>query len=141
MTARKIIVLDKYPVPLVSANAIRGQTRYTSKKLVPWREFGVLVGRQARARFGTLPRPVRVWAEFRFPTNARRDTANYYPTIKALVDGLVTANLLDDDRDGYIEGPLLIRSYPNGPERLRLIFESVPVEQLGKMFSEEHNVS
>lgn len=50
----------------------------------------------------------------RFPTNHRRDVGNLYPTAKAIVDGLVDANLLADDDDTRVLGPDLRRHIPNG---------------------------
>lgn len=38
-------------------------------------------------------------------TNGRRDPANWYPSFKAAVDGLVDAGLLDDDDHTRVAGP------------------------------------
>lgn len=38
-------------------------------------------------------------------TNRRRDVANYYPTIKACLDGVVDAGVLPDDDDKHVIGP------------------------------------
>lgn len=38
-------------------------------------------------------------------TNRRRDVGNYYPTVKACLDGIVDAGVLDDDSDKYVVGP------------------------------------
>ena len=38
-------------------------------------------------------------------TNRRRDVGNYYPTVKACLDGVVDAGVLDDDSDAYVVGP------------------------------------
>lgn len=54
----------------------------------------------------------------RFPNNVRRDVGNYYPTAKALVDGLVDANLLPDDNDTHLIGPDMRRELPNGTPRV-----------------------
>lgn len=37
--------------------------------------------------------------------NRRRDAANWYPTVKAALDGCVDAGLLADDDDRHIVGP------------------------------------
>jgi crossover junction endodeoxyribonuclease RusA len=50
----------------------------------------------------------------RFPDNRRRDVGNFFPTAKACVDGLVEANLLNDDSDNHIVGPDMRRHIPNG---------------------------
>ena len=38
-------------------------------------------------------------------TNRRRDVANFYPTIKACLDGCVDAGVLPDDDDKHVIGP------------------------------------
>lgn len=50
----------------------------------------------------------------RFEDNIRRDVGNYYPTAKAIVDGLVDADLLPDDNDKHVIGPDMRRHIPNG---------------------------
>lgn len=39
------------------------------------------------------------------PTNGRRDPANWYPSFKAAVDGLIDAGLLEDDDHTHVLGP------------------------------------
>jgi hypothetical protein len=53
-----------------------------------------------------------VW--YRFPDGRRRETSNLQPTSKAIVDGLVDAGLLLDDRDEFVDGPDNRREWPNG---------------------------
>lgn len=57
-----------------------------------------------------------VW--YRFPSNIRREVSNLQPTSKNIVDGLVDAGLLVDDRDEFVDGPDNRREYPNGPHRV-----------------------
>lgn len=59
---------------------------------------------------------VIVW--FRFPDNIRRDTSNRQPIVKAIVDGLVVAGVVPDDRDEFVGGQDARRLYPNGPHRV-----------------------
>lgn len=40
---------------------------------------------------------------------ARGDVANWHPTVKALVDGLVDYGVLPDDSDEFLQGPFLYR--------------------------------
>lgn len=121
---------DEWPGDLLNVNALRGQTRYTGRLAAPWRAYGV--GLAHRAGRPPVAVPARIWAEFRFPTNHRRDTPNLYPTAKAIVDGLVDAGLLPDDCDGVVEGPFLRRVYPNGPLHLRLVIEPITPDDLGQ---------
>ena len=46
-----------------------------------------------------------VVATFSFADNRRRDVGNFYPTVKACIDGFVDAGVLDDDSDKYVIGP------------------------------------
>jgi len=54
-----------------------------------------------------VPRLTRAYclAELRFPDRRRRDPANWYPTVKAAVDGLVQVGVLADDDSGTLLGP------------------------------------
>lgn len=38
-------------------------------------------------------------------TNRRRDVGNWYPTIKACLDGIVDSKILPDDDDAHVIGP------------------------------------
>lgn len=67
-----------------------------------WRKAGAW--QAAQAKVPHLER-VHVMAEFRFRDNRRRDPANWYPTVKAAVDGLVDAGVIDDDSPRYLLGP------------------------------------
>lgn len=125
-----VIPKRQWPGDLLNVNSLRGQTRFLARRTAPWRELGALLGVKYR---GALPdAPVRVFAEFRFPTRHRRDTPNLYPTAKALIDGIVDAGVLSDDCDGVIEGPWLKRVYPNGPEQITLVLVPIPTEELGQ---------
>lgn len=61
---------------------------------------------------------VHITVAIRWPDNIRRDPGNWYPTAKAIVDGLVDAELIHDDSDTYVVGPDLRRERPNGPARV-----------------------
>lgn len=47
----------------------------------------------------------RIVCELRFPDRRRRDPANWTPSAKAAVDGLVDARVLPDDSATYLDGP------------------------------------
>jgi crossover junction endodeoxyribonuclease RusA len=69
----------------------------------------------------------RIVVAIRFPNNIRRDVGNYYPTAKAIVDGLVDSRLIHEDNDLVITGPDMRRDYPNGPLRVTVtITEETP---------------
>ena len=137
-----VVVLEipgrHFPGKPLNVNDLRGHTRNLSRLVTPWRELGAGLGRDRRFPH-PFTSPVRVWAEWRFPTDHRRDTPNLYPTVKALIDGLDDAGVLDGDHDGVVEGPWLKRTYPNGPLRLRLVL--VPLhggDGLGTPYPEEN---
>ncbi|MGN7703499.1 hypothetical protein [Cellulosimicrobium sp. 22601] len=136
-----VVVLEipgtRFPGKPLNVNDLRGQTRHLSRLTVPWRQLGAVLGRDRRFPH-PVRTPVRVWAEFRFPDNRRRDTPNLYPTIKPLIDGLVDAGVLVDDHDGVVEGPWLKRTYPNGPLRLRLVLIPLTPSALGTPYPEEN---
>jgi len=46
-----------------------------------------------------------ILAVYQPPDNRRRDPANLYPSVKAVVDGIVDAGVLDDDSAAYLGGP------------------------------------
>lgn len=64
-----------------------------------------------------------ITVHIRFPDNIRRDVGNYFPTAKALVDGLVDMQVIADDNDEIITGPDMRREYPNGPARVTVHIE------------------
>ena len=113
-----VIPQGRWPGKLLNINAMRGHTANTGRLARPWRELGFWTAKEAKLT--TYMRPVEIWARFRFPTNHKRDTANLYPTIKALVDGLTDARVFVDDCDGIVYGPFLEREYPNGPAQITL---------------------
>jgi hypothetical protein len=65
-----------------------------------WRHAGKQVAKQ-------LPKMlrVRVVVYVQFRDRRRRDPANWYPTAKALVDGIVDAGVLPDDSSKFVIGP------------------------------------
>ncbi|WP_194521947.1 hypothetical protein [Cellulosimicrobium sp. JZ28] len=137
-----VVVLEipasRFPGKPLNVNDFRGQTKHLARSVKPWRQLGCVLGRDHRFPHPFV-HPVRVWAEFRFPDNRRRDTPNLYPTIKPLIDGLVDAGVLLGDHDGRVEGPWLKRTYPNGPLRLRLVLVPLPGgDGLGTPYPEEN---
>lgn len=74
--------------------------------------------RRSNATTGTwLPRPAfrraHLTVHVAWPDQRRRDVANLSPTIKALVDGAVDADVLRDDDDKHLVGPdLRVVTFP-----------------------------
>ena len=119
----------RYPGKPLNVNDLRGHTQHLSRLTKPWRSLGAALGRDRRFPH-PFTTPVRVWAEFRFPTNHQRDTPNLY--------GLQDAGVLVGDHDGVAEGPWLKRTYPNGPARLRIVLVPLTASQLGTPYPEEN---
>lgn len=73
-----------------------------SSKVKAWRERAYWAARSVN-----VPRIERAYllAELRFNTNRRRDPANWHPTVKAVLDGFVDADVFADDSADYVLGP------------------------------------
>lgn len=80
-------------------NANDRDKRRPDKVIAAWRDAAAVL-----ARKGKLPKlgACRIIATLHFTNNIRRDAPNYYPTIKACVDGLVIGEVLDDDDDLHV---------------------------------------
>ncbi|HET6356059.1 hypothetical protein [Streptomyces sp.] len=64
-----------------------------------------LMAALAAAKPGPLFHRAHILGVYHPPTNGRCDPANWYPSFKAAVDGLVDAGLLDDDDHARVAGP------------------------------------
>jgi len=90
------------PAPWLNANS-RVDRRSQTKDRQAWRQAGATWAHSAK-----LPKLGRahLLAELRFVDNRHRDAHNLYPSLKALVDGMVTDyGLLPDDSHRYLIGP------------------------------------
>lgn len=88
-------------LPWLTANQ-RGSWRRSHRLIRDWRNLGAWSARAAH-----IPRlaAARVIVELRFTSARRRDPANWSPTAKALVDGLVDAGVFADDDSSQVFGP------------------------------------
>jgi len=68
-------------------------------------ECPALMAALAAAKPGPLFQRAHVLGILHPDTNGRRDPANWYPSFKAAVDGLVDAGLFDDDDHTRVVGP------------------------------------
>lgn len=89
------------PARWLSANQRTDLRRQTPDRRA-WRDTTALLARAAK-----LPKldRVHIVATLHFTDLRRRDPHNFYPTIKAAVDGLIDAGLLADDSSNYLIGP------------------------------------
>jgi hypothetical protein len=102
MTGRTWTVTIPAPAEWLNANGRTDRRRQTPARRA-WRDAGRLHSRSAK-----VPHLAKahIVAELRFAgPNRRRDPHNYYPTIKATVDGLIDSGLLPDDSSEYLIGP------------------------------------
>jgi hypothetical protein len=73
----------------------------SAKLSAQWRE----AGRMAAAGLPVWDCPVRVVAYVVKPRRGRYDPNNLWPTVKAVVDGVVDAGVLVDDDHAHVVGP------------------------------------
>ncbi len=73
----------------------------------------------------TEEHPCCLFVEVCPPSNRRMDTPNWYPTVKALIDGLVDAKVLSDDNDKIIRSTTFLprgHCTPDKQYQVHLIF-------------------
>lgn len=102
MSGRSWTLRIPAPGRWLNANS-RSDRRAQTPDRRAWREAGHVYARQAR-----LPKLGRahIVATLRFADRrVRRDPHNYYPTLKAIIDGLIDYGLLPDDSHEYLTGP------------------------------------
>jgi len=116
-----VINEDRFPCMLVNVNDERGQTRHLARRRAPWRALGYLLARGMTP----VPHPVTITALFRWPDKRVRDSPNWYPTVKALVDGCVSAGVLLADDDRHVTLLSMGPDLPHGPKRITLRIETV----------------
>jgi len=87
------------PVDWISAND-RMHWRPKASLTAEWRRAGALWAKSKRLPHIDVPVSITAWVH---RTDRRRaDAQNRYPTVKAVIDGLVDAGVLDDDSDQYV---------------------------------------
>jgi hypothetical protein len=101
MTARSWTLRVTAPAQWINANGRRDR-RQLAPAVRLWRNAG-----HTHALAAKLPHLDRahILATLHFTDARRRDAHNFYPTLKALVDGIVDAGVLDDDSTRYLDGP------------------------------------
>lgn len=68
-------------------------------------------------------RPCTVAVTVRPPTARRNDAPNWYPTVKALVDGMTDAGVWTDDNNAVIKAMTFIAGEKSGTDRYRFELE------------------
>jgi crossover junction endodeoxyribonuclease RusA len=98
---RQETIVMPAPAAWLNANARTDRRKQTPDRRT-WRDSAHLHGKSKRINPFTK---AHILATLRFTTNAHRDPHNYYPTLKACIDGFVDAGLLPDDSSEYLIGP------------------------------------
>lgn len=85
----------------------------------------------ARGQAKGIPRlqRVKIRAIYKAPDNRRRDVSNLFPSVKAAVDGLVDAGVLQDDNDRYVKSLEMTRS-PDNVRGGQLIIEIIDLDEV-----------
>lgn len=100
-----MIVVDLGPSPAepLSLNRER-RMHWAARRRVtePWKTVTFWVARQAHLARAVGGRPATITVVLPVRGHHRRDPANYYPTVKAVVDGLVLAGVWPDDTPDYV---------------------------------------
>ena len=95
------------PAPALWLNSNQRRNRRGDAPIVKaWRDVTAW-----RARSAKMPKlgVCRITATLHWTDRRRRDSGNYYPTIKAAIDGLVDAEVLDDDDDLHVLSLTMMR--------------------------------
>lgn len=94
--------LIEFPVgmPLLNTNKIRGHWSKTFAATRNIRRMANILACNQRIP-KEIPK-VRIRGIYRPPDQRRRDSSNWFPTLKAAVDGLVDARVIKDDSDKYV---------------------------------------
>lgn len=104
------------PAPCAWLNSNQRLHRMAAAKLTAqWRA----AGKQAATDLEPVEGQVRILAYISKPRGGRWDPNNLWPTIKALVDGIVDAGLIPDDDHEHLIGPDMRRG-PKAPAAITL---------------------
>jgi len=98
-----VLELGPAPAPPLSLNEERRlHWRARCRRTDPWRDLTILMARQARLARAVLAAPATITVVIPVADNRRRDPANYYPVVKACIDGLIKADVWPDDDPRYV---------------------------------------
>lgn len=118
MSGRSWTLKIPAPGPLLNANK-RMHGRAAAATVKSWRDASYTYAQAAK--LPALGR-ARITATLHFQDKRRRDDHNYFPTVKAIIDGLVDYGLLPDDSREYLLGTTIC-----GGDPLPMKLYSVPV--------------
>lgn len=130
---RRCVVITAEPSQVVTINApcdwinSNGRHHWATKARLTktWRLAAYALARNQLA-IGALSyctRPVDITVYVHKTTSRRYDAHNLMPTVKACIDGLVQAGILEDDSNRYLRAVSIIAAARGEREYLELIIE------------------
>jgi crossover junction endodeoxyribonuclease RusA len=98
-----ILDLGHPPTDPLSLNEERGMNWAKRRRRThPWRDMTWALALEAKLARRVAGRPCTITVVLPFDEERRRDPANFYPTVKSVVDGLVMARVWPDDTPEYV---------------------------------------
>ena len=79
----------------------------------------------------TRKNPCTITIDVQPPTSRRMDAPNWYPTVKALIDGLVDSGLLSDDNNHVIKSTTFESTKLSDTENYKLVITLEPIKEGG----------
>ncbi len=129
--ARQLVMATKISTGL-ALNLNKERTQFWAKnadKIALLRDQGTWLAREhlkgRKHLFGRCH--VQVWLAF--PDRIERDSSNWYPTAKAMVDGFTDAKMWPNDNDKWVVGPHLWPADRLGAKRvveMRFLLTEIP---------------
>lgn len=78
----------------------------------------------------TRKNPCTITIDVQPPTSRRMDAPNWYPTVKALIDGLVDSGLLLDDNNHVIKSTTFKSTKLSDTKNYKLVITIEPVKEV-----------
>jgi Holliday junction resolvase RusA-like endonuclease len=102
---------------MLNANS-RQHSRGKAATVKAWRDAAHVYAQAAK-----LPQlgRARITATMHFPDKRRRDDHNYFPTVKACIDGLVDYGVLSDDSREFLVGTTICGGDPIHHSRVPVV--------------------
>lgn len=124
MTQKMTTILAAKPGPLINMNN-RGKWDRINGNIV-WRDAAYWWAKRNRLVCRGAQGPVEVWIEFGTDQpNKKRDPHNFYPTIKAILDGFTRAAVWADDDSEHVRTfePTFVDTITKDSLRITLAWE------------------
>lgn len=100
-----MIILDLGSPPAAPLSINQERTMHwaaRNRRLDPWKITTFWLAKEAKLPAAVAGAPATITVVLPVRGQHRRDPANFYPTVKAIVDGLVLAGVWPDDTPEYV---------------------------------------